>query len=119
LTTKGYIMQYWTDRKIRGLCNTLIAALKAAGIRATRQDISTWGQVVLKLGDSFVAGLDFRGEMIVCTANGFPRYYRPDQVAVLATDLIRRLREREDSGPVRLEKRSNGPRRPRRWWEPL
>jgi hypothetical protein len=97
--------RYWTDRRIRGLCNTLIAALKAAGVRATRHDISTYGQIVIKSGDSFVAGLDFRGEAIVCTAGGFTRYYTAEQVPLLATDLIRRLRERDD-GPVRLEKRS-------------
>ncbi len=49
----------WTPRKISAFCNKLIRLLKQAGIHVHRFDISKWGQAVLNIGDSFVAGLDF------------------------------------------------------------
>lgn len=103
-------MTEWTDYKIRGVCNKLIAALKAAGIRATRQDISTKGQVIVKLGYSFVAGLDFfEPDEIICTAGGVRQTFRT--VDALAADLVARLKRNPElpRHAVRLEKRNQPP----------
>ncbi len=106
----------WTPRKISAFCNKLIRLLKQAGIHVHRFDISKWGQAVLNIGDSFVAGLDFPcpGE-ITCTAGGFMTRHDagdlPSIVRRLKANLteVKRRTPAGESKPVRLEVRSNRP----------
>ncbi len=108
-------MKPWTTRKISAVCNKLIKLLRADGIHCTRVDISTWGQAVLKIGDSFVAGLDFLnpGE-VTCTAGGLGTVHDAEDLSSIVRRLKDNLAEvkrqtRDESRPIRLEVRSNRP----------
>lgn len=107
----------WTHYKIKVLANKLIDELKRFGIKARRADISRWGQVIVKIGDNFVAGLDFRRPgWVDCTAGGRCLPFAASEYVALAEFIAKRhgiVREQTapavDDRPTRLEVRGCRP----------